>query len=83
MCRQVARSLARLAFDTAGNDLFAGALRQWIASARIGAAPAGENVDLSSTDGRQGELTTFAADTLAAARRLAEVRALPGVGIVS
>ena len=35
---QVATSLARLAFDTAGNDLFAGALRQWIATGQIDAA---------------------------------------------
>ena len=65
---QVARSLARLVFDTAGNDLFAGALRQWIASGAIGAASKTAAVDFSSTAGRDGELTTFAGDTLAAAR---------------
>jgi hypothetical protein len=64
---QAATSLARLAFDTAGNDLFAGALRQWIATAEIEGPPAAGVVDQTSTADHNGELTTFAADTLRAA----------------
>lgn len=65
---QVATSLARLAFDTAGNDLFAGALRQWIASARIPANTDAGAIDHTSTDELDGDLTTFALHTLRLAR---------------
>lgn len=64
---QVAKSLARLAVDTAGNDLFGGALRQWIASAEIEADPGAGVVDMTSTDVHNRELTTFASNTLRAA----------------
>ena len=65
---QVATSLARLAVDTAGSDLFTGALRQWIAAAEIAPDPAAVVVDHASTDDLNGELTTFALHTLQAAR---------------
>ena len=65
---QVARSLARLAIGTAGNDLFAGALHQWIAKVDDAPELTATPGERPATAGRDGTLTNFAADTLTAAR---------------
>jgi len=63
---ELAKQLARLALDTAGNDLFTGALRQWIANA---APPERDGGSQDATGAaRDKELPNFAESISRAAR---------------